>query len=180
MLMSLLVAGLVAVGAVAIIDLLLTVAVIRRLREHSDLLRQTMNSGFSASVVAPVGTEIGAFTATTTTGATIGDGDVASGTVVAFLSAGCEPCRTRLPQFVAYAKNADLRAVAVMMDGDRDDPRFQEMLSALESVGEVIVEEFGKPVWQAFRVQGTPAFVATGNGRIVSTDLPGAPDPVLA
>ncbi|MFJ9113324.1 redoxin domain-containing protein [Streptomyces sp. NPDC102283] len=102
--MSPLAAAVLAVGALAMVDLVLTVGVVRRLREHSDLLRQVsapaaaMPGGMSG--IASVGTPVPSFTAGPSD-SPVTDRDLTDGTLVAFFSPTCEPCRDKLPGFVA-------------------------------------------------------------------------------
>jgi hypothetical protein len=100
--MPILIAAIVIVGGLCLSDLLLTFGVIRRLREHADML-----AGARASRPPVTGLETGqppgAFSATTTAGDLV---DNAAGLrVVAFFSSSCPACPAMVPPFTEYVRS---------------------------------------------------------------------------
>ena len=93
--MGFVIAAVALVGALCVLDLLLTVAVLRRLREHETVLERLRPE---ADVDALVGARVPDFTLTTVEGRTL----TAAGLrgrrwLLALLSVGCGPCREQAP-----------------------------------------------------------------------------------
>ncbi|MEV4755975.1 hypothetical protein AB0J86_12785 [Micromonospora sp. NPDC049559] len=157
------VAALVLVGIVAGLNLLLTVGVIRRLREHTETLRQ-VRSGTGSSFL-PAGSPLPALTGVTTvTGTPV----VAPAALVAFFSTTCAPCREKLPSFRDHVRAAAVNGsdVLVVVEGAADDA--SEFVAALRDVGQVVVEPELGPVAKSFAVNGFPTFYALGpDGRVL-------------
>ncbi|MEU4174567.1 redoxin domain-containing protein [Streptomyces sp. NPDC026589] len=200
--MSPLAAAVLAVGALALVDLVLTVGVVRRLREHSDLLRQAsapaaaMPGGMSG--IASVGTPVPSFTAGPSD-SPVTDRDLTDGTLVAFFSPTCEPCRDKLPGFVArYAdRPEEARQVLAVVVNDSyssdeagdpyssheapdphgpgmSDEDAGSMAAALAAVVPTVQEPFGGPVTTALAVKAFPSCVRVGHssdGGLVVTEV---------
>ncbi|WP_097867852.1 redoxin domain-containing protein [Streptomyces sp. rh34] len=188
--MSPLAAAVLAVGALAMVDLVLTVGVVRRLRDHSDLLRRTsvpavgMPGGMSG--IAPVGTPVPSFTAGPPD-SPVTDRDLTDGTLVAFFSPTCEPCRDKLPGFVArYADRPEeaRQVLAVVVDdshGARDPHESGasgedagSMAAALSAVVPTVQEPHDGPVTTAFAAKAFPSCVRVGHspdGGLVVTEV---------
>ncbi|MFH9688845.1 redoxin domain-containing protein [Streptomyces sp. NPDC017413] len=200
--MSPLAAAVLAVGALAMVDLVLTVGVVRRLREHSELLRQAsapaaaMPGGMSG--IASVGTPVPSFTAGPSD-SPVTDRDLTDGTLVAFFSPTCEPCRDKLPGFVArYADRPDeARQVLAVVVNDsyssheaRDPQSSHEaadphgpgrpgedagaMAAALAAAVPTVQEPFDGPVTTAFAAKAFPSCVRVGHspdGGLVVTEV---------
>lgn len=162
--MPYLVSVVVLVGAIGLLNLLLTYGVIRRLREHTALL-----AGPPADLgpaAPPIGRTVGPFRATTTTGRTLSTVDLTEGTVVGFFKTGCQPCAERLPQFVDYARGHDApeRFVAVLVG---EPSELAEMVRQLTPVAQVVLTQRGSEVLQAFEVNGFPTLVRLGTGPVI-------------
>ncbi|MFC0865491.1 hypothetical protein ACFHYQ_24665 [Sphaerimonospora cavernae] len=167
--MSWYVAALVLLGVLFLANLLLTVAVIRRLREHSELLRQYVRPGmFTKSPGDP----IGEFEAVTTTGEVISSSELPSTVVAAFFAPGCESCEEQIPQLAAYAAGFPPdgpRFWAVVFDTGGTEA-VQEKVAALAGAVQVITEPLGGPVARAFGVDAVvPAFVVAGDAVVLET-----------
>ena len=95
--MPYLVAAVTLVGAICLVDLLLTVGVIRRLRHHADLLSRLPGLGFGLPDGSPlaIGTRPTDFTATTTAGEPVTPASLGDRTVLAFFMSQCQPCSER-------------------------------------------------------------------------------------
>jgi hypothetical protein len=171
----------VVVGIIAIINLLLTIGVIRRLREHTALLSQQPRSDSMPPVSLPgPGTRIGEFTATTVSGAAVNldaDGD---GSLVGFFSPGCKPCEKLMPEFVDYASGIEMPVLAVIVGNGSETPA---MIAALEKVATVVHEDNGGTVSDTFGISGFPSVLLVGAGRTVRAsghDLTAVRQPVRA
>ncbi len=165
--MPYLVSAVVVVGALGLLNLLLTLGVVRRLRELEPLARaggggQARPRG--GPIPAP-GYPVGEFRARTTTGELVGREDLlADQTLVAFFSVGCPPCIEAVPRFVprAAAAGSRNRVLAVVQGGGADAAGFVE---PLERVARVVVEDERGPVSAAFGVTGSPAYcLVDGSG----------------
>src|SRR6266508_3698318 len=106
--MPYLVAAIVLLGAVCTVNLILTLALIRRLREQAGGPpgpRQPL-----PKVIVGIGERPAEFTAATTEGEPI-DRDAVAGGLVGFFSPQCSPCRERVPEFMEYAHHAVVEPV---------------------------------------------------------------------
>lgn len=164
--MPFLTAAVVLVGALCVIDLLLSFGIIRRLREQNETLR-TMREQRAADepeIALPAGAKIGAFAATAVSGVQLSDADIDGRLLIGFFSPGCEPCKERMPQFIEYATRFDGRVLAVAADGIGETA---DIVARLGEVAEVMVEEDGGPVHQAFGARGYPALLLVDDDRTV-------------
>ncbi|MBD2891595.1 hypothetical protein amrb99_05010 [Actinomadura sp. RB99] len=167
--MPYLVAAVVLLGVACLLNMLLTMGILRRLRA---------DAGRPAAADLPFelgpGASIGEFAAVTTDGEPV-DHDVLGG-VVAFLSADCPACHDLLPELVERARRLDRDDVLVVVGGD--DP---ETVRTLNPVARVVAAEAdGGPVARAFRNTWTPALYLVGDRRVLATagrvgDLPDPP-----
>ncbi|GIH02773.1 hypothetical protein Rhe02_08400 [Rhizocola hellebori] len=166
--MPYLIAAVALVGALCVLDLILTFGVIRRLRHHTELLnKRGQSSGPSEKVMLDAGEEPGDFVATTNVGEQISKQELVGDTVVGFFTAHCEPCKERVPQYldhVATLPGGKDRTLAVVIGNDADSLSLAEQLAA---GSRVVMERPGGDVVKAFQVTGYPALcVLDGDGRI--------------
>ncbi len=154
--MPYLIAAVVLVGALCLLDLLLTVGLIRRLRAQQ--ARRTSAEQFVDDGMLPPGAVVGAFETRTVDGRPLHNRDLGTGTVVVFLSPGCPPCHAELPRVVAALGAAPAHeAVAVVAGGADGDADTKQMLEELGPVTRVVHEGDTGPVSEAFAVRGFPA-----------------------
>ena len=171
--MAYLSAAVVLVGALGIFNMLLTLALIRRLRTGGGTIRRV--PGPALAVTLPVGQSVGEFTVTSAEGRVISRESLDQLTLVGFFLPDCPPCRERLPEFLAYAVRfpGDVVSVAVGDEAETD-----ALAKRLAPAGEVVVEPAQGPMGGAFQVGGYPALcLVEPSGRIVATgstiaDLP--------
>lgn len=164
--MQYLIAAVVIVGMLCVLNLLLTYGVVRRLREHGELLAQ--GPAAMPAPLAGVGSVVGEFTAITVDGDELVADDLAAGTLVGFFSLGCSGCLRELPRFVDAAAahpGGPGRVLAVVIGGDEDAA---EQVAALSPTARVVVAPPGAEIEKAFGVQGYPAFALLGEGRVVT------------
>ncbi|MGW6501124.1 TlpA family protein disulfide reductase [Nonomuraea angiospora] len=163
--MPYLVAAVVVVGLLCLVDLVLTLAVIRRLRVHTLRLAELAPAG--APMVQP-GTTIGEFSATALGGETVSRAFFSGPSVVAVFSTECASCHERLPEFASYLADTRPERVLAVVAGDPDAARLftGELTSAT-----VVVEPMGGPVSRALRVSRFPSFyLVDGDAVVVAAD----------
>ncbi|GGM40184.1 TlpA family protein [Longimycelium tulufanense] len=157
--MSFVIAAVVLVGLLCALDLLLTVGVIKRLREHTELLS---GRGGGQVSLGP-GDEVGKFSVTTVEGEPVHDDMINSETVVGFFSPTCGPCKEMLPKFVEYARGApagrEQVLAVVAADGQQDAEAVAPMLSTLAPVARVLTGRDADAVAGACKVRAFPALL---------------------
>lgn len=169
-----LIALVVLVGAIVIGDLLLTVAVIRRLRQHTEQLSSlTSFGGPPGELVLPAGERAGEFAATTTDGEPVSRDLLSGQTLVGVLSAGCGACKERLPEFVSRAATfpGGRGQVLAVLAGAADEVElYREQLAPVARV--IIEAPIDGPVAQALGVQAFPAFaLLDAEGTVAASGL---------
>lgn len=173
--MPYLVAALVLVGAVSVLNLILTTAVVRRMRVY-----EQQPSGRPASDVLgglPEGAALPTFTGAVAGGGAVTDGDLRGlPAVVAFLSTDCPSCLEHAPEF-AVAARATIkrggRAVAVIIEGAEP----VDALTAAAGPATAVYEPVDRtgPMTRAFAVKTFPTFfIVDEAGVITSRELPPA------
>ncbi|MFF3443783.1 hypothetical protein [Streptosporangium sp. NPDC002721] len=158
--MPYLAAAVVLLGVLCLLNLLLTIGILRRMREQAVSAERSAGSLF---VLGP-GSSIGEFSAVTTSGEPVSHDTLAG--VVGFFSADCEACHELLPRFVEHARKLGRENVlAVLGGGD------EAAVEALGQVARVVVADLdGGPVARAFRNTWTPALYLIGDDhRVVAT-----------
>jgi hypothetical protein len=179
--MPILTAAIIAVGALCLLDLLMTFGVIRRLREHSALLRDRQNRLADRPVITLSPGQIPApFTAATTDGSALAG--PAGLRLVGFFSSSCSACPERVPPFTDYVRaNAIGRSevLAVLLTHDRTTP--PPYLDELAQVAQVSMQPDDSQVVDAFRVDGFPAFcLLDADGAVMASGFDPATLPVLS
>jgi hypothetical protein len=164
--MGYLIVAVLLVGAVGLVNLVLILGILRRLREHTTALsRFTLTE--SDPIVARPGSVVGAFTATTTTAGRIGTADLTPGTLVGFFSPDCPACVGGLPDFLERARGLSAggaEALAVVIGTEPDVTAIRDQL---EPFARVVVEPAEGAVSRAFSVNGYPAYLRIGAGATI-------------
>jgi hypothetical protein len=157
------------VGALCVLDLLLTLAVIRRLREVGTRLSALERSSPSRGPsLLPVGASVPEFSAVTAAGEPLSERALAGGrSLVAFLHGGCAPCRDLVPELKAYAAGpaGGGRHVLAVVVGEEDGPA-NGLAGELREVATVVRGADAPPVASAFAVTGFPTLYAVADGRV--------------
>lgn len=143
-------------GLLCCLNTLLTIGVVKRLREHSKLLAG--RGGPSESDV-PVGLEVGEFAAVTLDGEEVRRDDLADDCVVAFFMHDCSPCQEKMPRFTEYAKKLPGGRDQTFVVVAEDDGKEQEFAAALAPVARVVVTNGMGPVAGAFKVSAFPTML---------------------
>src|SRR3954468_18824844 len=143
--MPFLIALVVLLTALGVLNLLLTVALVRRLREHTKLLDALyelvgVEPGISPDRTGIVpGETVGDFRTTTVDGEPVGRDDLAPATVVAFLAATCDSCHEQLPDLLTYARERGRQRVLAVVDGAGGDPT--ELVERLNAAARVVLAD---------------------------------------
>ncbi|MDE3724925.1 TlpA disulfide reductase family protein [Nocardiopsis sp. N85] len=169
MIVAALIAACLAV-VLCLLDLLLTVGVIRRLKEHTELIGNLSTRGMPGTTVLPPGERIGAFSAVTEDGDTVGSGALADPVLIAVFSPGCGACAEQLPRFLerAGALPGGRGSVLAVLAGDR--AQVAEEAARLSPVARVVVDGPQGTVTDALGVLAFPAFLRVdGTGRVLSS-----------
>lgn len=169
--MATLTAAVVALAALTLLNLVLLLGVIRRIRTQvADSAHNTALALPDNPVLKP-GSPVGAFSATTTDGDAIGLADLGAGdTLVGFFSSSCKPCRTAIPRFTEYARSfagGRERVLAVVVTNDQDYGEYAELLSP---AARVVVEPHAGSMSQAFEVAGFPGLCIVGTTGTVTAN----------
>ncbi|MFE0191450.1 TlpA family protein disulfide reductase [Streptomyces sp. NPDC058989] len=159
--MAFLIAAVVFVGTLCTLDLVLTLGVIKRLREHSEQLSGASGPGGRFDTLDPaVGEEVGEFATATVDGERLTHGMLAADTLVAFFAPGCRPCREKLPAFVDHARalpGGRAQVVAAVVGDPAESAAF---VAELSPVARVVVEEGpDAPLSAAFRARSYPTLL---------------------
>jgi hypothetical protein len=156
--MPYLVAAVVLVGLVSILNLALTLGLIRRLRAQ-DAPQQHAGPPTALGV----GAEIEDFSTTTVNGEPVSRDGLTG--LVAFFSAGCKPCHDLLPRFVEHAAGLSRERVLAVVTGDD-----REAVEALAPVARVVAEDYDGAVTTAFQNTWAPAlYVIDADHRVLAT-----------
>lgn len=163
-------------GLVGVLNLLLTAAVIRRLRAYDGPSAGRSDPGPWRAVQKPprvmraAGERVGAFRGHTVRGEPVGEEFFArSTTLVGAFTVGCQACEERLPEFaeLAAAFPGDGTQVLALLVGDAGD--LADKIRLLEPVATVVVEQDrGGPVGEALGVRAYPALALIDPGGVVS------------
>ena len=162
-------AAVVLVGILGIANLVLTLALVRKLRGESGSISAPDVSVITPGLLAP-GTLAPDFSAIATSGAECGLSTLLGRTsIIGIFSGDCGPCRDHMPGFVALARqlpHGPDGAVAVVRG---DEFAAADLLAALDGAATVILEAEGGPVGEALSVETYPSmYVLDESGVIVS------------
>lgn len=179
--MTLLSVAVALVAVLCLLDLVLTLGVVRRLRDHSSRL-SLMQSGLGAEeTLGKPGEAVEPFTALSAADEPVSLTDLAEPTLVGFFSPNCPACEERLPGFVSYASTfpGGRRKTLAIIAGETGGLRYRSALD--EVAANVVIERELGPVQKAFGTSGYPAFYVVVDGVIAQAahnvdDLP-APQP---
>jgi hypothetical protein len=163
MVMAILIAAVALVGVLCLLDLLLTFGVIRRLREHTELLSVSRDPR-SPAIGLAAGELPAVFTAVTIDGDVVGNESMFR--LVGFFSTSCAICAKRVASFVDYLTVHRIErdsVLAIVGAGDEAPP----YLDTLAAVARVCLEREDGGIASAFKVGGFPAFCLLDPGGAV-------------
>jgi hypothetical protein len=171
--MSVALAVAILVGLLTVLNLALTVGVIRRMRAHTELL-SARPKPVAVKVMAGPGERAKPFDAITVDGDLISDADLTGGrTLVGILANGCTSCEERRPEFIALASRfpgGRDRVLAVLVSGG-DDADVSAERASIEPIARLALQERpGIGITQALGVTGYPAFALfDADGTVLSS-----------
>jgi Redoxin len=167
--MAALTGAVVVVGTLCLLDLLLTLGVIRRLREHTAMLARTRPSE-PLAIGLPPGKSPEPFMATTTEGADVSG--PAGLSVVAFFSTSCPVCPKQAPVFVDYLRAQALKRDEVLAVVTGQAAASVPYFADLADVAHICTEPPDGEIGTAFGVRGFPAFfVLDAAGIVTASDF---------
>lgn len=168
--MQYLIAAVVLIGLLCMVNMLLTIGVIRRLRRES-------SPSMPAEGLLP-GERVPEFAAMTTSGEPISGELLGAPALVGFFSQGCQPCKDLLPLFVERARGTSDGVLAVVVAGPGENPEAD--VERLAQVAQVVKEVPQGPLQRAFKVSGYPTVITIGAGDTVVSSGHVMPDEVTA
>jgi hypothetical protein len=161
---GILLAAVVVLAALVLLDLALTLAVIRRLREQA---QQRPTVPVDPLVQQMLGRTVPEVDAVATDGTEITAEWLRATSFVAFVATGCGTCHDELPQLRAHLEQrraAGARSL-VVVDGVGDD----ELVTVLQDVVPVVVESYGegeRTLIGGFDVNGFPTYLELEGGAV--------------
>jgi len=144
-----------------LLNLLLTVGVIRRLRETA-----TADGAHDRRDILGVGRTPSDFAATDTDGRPLSRGDLTGTVLVGFFSTTCSACVDELPLFVTRAGDHPGGRDQVLAVVDGDPSAVGGMVSQLTGVARVVAEDAPGPVATAFQVEAFPSWCLLDSGTV--------------
>jgi hypothetical protein len=157
--MPILIATVVSVALLGLLNLMLTLAVIRRLRVHTTQLA-ALTRGSPDLALLPAGTPLPALPGP----------DPAGLRLIAFLSTTCDVCHEQVPDLTRFlaAHGIARSAALVVVVGAVDDPAGQRLANPVDAVATVVREPSDGPVTSAFGVHLFPTFYLVDDGVVRS------------
>jgi thiol-disulfide isomerase/thioredoxin len=161
--MELLVLGGAVLAVLVMLNLLLTFALIRRVR----VLQEMVSKGPARDPALPQpGDAVGAFQAATPEGGLLTDEALRSGVnLVGFFTTGCHPCATVRAQLLESPPKLPLMA---FVEGRADDPAARELGTSLSAIARVAYITEADSVAKAFRSAGYPTLIRVENGTVAA------------
>jgi thiol-disulfide isomerase/thioredoxin len=161
--MQLLVLGGAVLAVLVVLNLLLTFAIIGRVRFLQDFVEKAMAKD---PALPQPGDPVGRFEVTTPEGELLTDNALRSGvTLVGFFAPKCEPCATLRAQLLKTPPSLPLMA---FVDGRADDPEARELGTALSRIARVAYAVKEDSVSRAFRSAGFPTLIRVENGTVAA------------
>jgi peroxiredoxin len=164
--MVVLTAAVIFVGLLCFFDLLLSFAIIRKLRHDAPESHRVPQLPALAALSG--GRPIPPFTATTNAGTQLSLTELAGRPAAfAFFGSECRSCRDHLDQFADYARGfpGGANQVAAIIAGSAEGAA--DIVAALTGLAQLVIEPDFGPVATAFSVEAFPTFVTLDpDGRI--------------
>ncbi|MEU5397791.1 redoxin family protein [Streptomyces sp. NPDC005963] len=151
--------GLLLVGAVTALNLVLVLAVIRRLRRHEEERKKLFGVEIPESGPS-VGEPLPAFTAVATDG-TLVDSEALRGreASLTFLSTECSVCEVAVEHLPEAARLAGMDATQMVVVIAGEETKAREMTAPLDGVAKVVLEEAAGPLSTLYAIKATPTTV---------------------
>ncbi|WP_214324279.1 TlpA family protein disulfide reductase [Nonomuraea sediminis] len=148
-------AAVCVIGLLSLLTLVLTVGVIRRLREHTERLDGLYERTGTPAPGLQAGEVADDFEATTGDGETLSGASLGERTLIGFFSPSCKPCKELAPKFVELAAGMSRDEVIAVIAGFPDE--MGDMRDLLSPVAKVVADDAdGGPLAKAFGVEAFP------------------------
>ncbi len=158
------------VAALVILDLVLTLGVIRRLRQHNAILTSFMTA--KSTAIAP-GSVLGDFSAETDDHEVVSNRSLRGKTLLGFFSEDCQGCTKALPGFVDLAlafPGGRQSVLAVILEGPGSQGAALGYRDALRPIARTIRERPGGQVSTALKVSAFPSYaLVDSDGRVLAS-----------
>jgi thiol-disulfide isomerase/thioredoxin len=159
--------------AVCLLDLVLTLGVIRRLRHHTELFSKLSAGGGRPYELLAEGETAGPFEAIATTGEPVSRDRLSGLTLVGAFTPHCSACEERLPAFIDFAKTfggGRDQVIAVVVGSEDEAEGYRDRL---EPVARVVIEPpMSGEIGTALALSSFPAFgVLDQSGTAVGGDV---------
>jgi thiol-disulfide isomerase/thioredoxin len=175
--MSFLAVAVSGAGALGLVNFWLTVALARRLREHSEQLAGQAPQRTPPRPVGPEpGTAVPEFSVMTVSGAVVSAADLrGERSLIGFFTPGCQPCHAQVRSFVTLARSlrgGPGHALAVVSNGGRAAAGVPagdagSLVEDLAEAAHVITGSSASEVAAALAVTGYPSFILiSADGRV--------------
>jgi hypothetical protein len=171
--MPYLTAAVILVGALCLVDLVLSLGVVRRLRAHTTLIEHILIRDTSRTPIRRAGERVDDFSTVTSGGGPVTRESLtesADSVLVGFFTTDCDTCRERLPEFVRKAGQWE-EAIAVVVGEGAEATDLVDSFE-LQEVARVVLETpKNAPMTDAFAVRAFPSVcVVDGTGLVLSSD----------
>jgi len=154
-------AAVVVVGAVGLLNLILSLGIIKRLRDQAQV--DSAGTGLLAA-----GNTVSDFVARAVDGRPVSRGSLEIGAVVGFFSPTCQPCKEILPAFADYAATAPGGRAQVFAVVVGEAAQASDLISRLGPVATVLLARPGEPIVTSFAASGFPALYLMGEAGLVA------------
>ena len=154
------------IGALTLLNLLLTLGVIRRLRDHDRRLA-TGGAGLPIDEAEPlIGSPLPKFAAMAIGEIQVSDRELVQGRAyIGFFSTACRPCQEQLPIFADSLTSQDRDQILIVINEDSAEPgQLATLVERADAVGRVILENPMGPVAMAFGVRKLPTMLMVQDG----------------
>lgn len=150
--MSYLTTAVVIFGLATAINLLLTMAIVRRMRHYEErFVDQPKRPPFIQT-----GTVLPEFAAKSSTGSSVNRDFFTEPTLVGAFSTSCPACRDQLPAFAALANERFAGHALAIVSGD--PKKFADLAAGVTSAVTLVTEPADGPLRKAFQVKSVPTF----------------------
>lgn len=161
---QLLVVVVAVVGALAVLNLLLSLALIRRVRVLQEAVAQTPRRD---PALPRAGESIGPFQVTTPEGEHLSDEALKRGvSLVGFFTPHCLPCATVRSQLLESPPAIPLLC---FVEGSPSDPDSSALAASLKRVARVVFTEENDALHRAFKPAGYPTLIRVENGAVAAS-----------
>jgi hypothetical protein len=152
-------------GAATALNIVLLLAVLRRMREFE------AGNQVPAAVKLPApGTRVGSFRATATDGSVITEADLADDThYLGFLLVGCKPCKAQIAEMRSSGRFDPERVIFFVAGGDPSAEQTRALMDSVQDLGRVAAMDWPGPVGAAMSgIRAFPTLLRIESGVIVA------------